>query len=228
MEVRMREFDIPKGSILKHLPFPYFLVALSLMLSSCWPVLTRPAAGQLGEPALLTGRAENWLGRPLTIKLGLRRITPRVTEYVGGGTINAAGDFSILLPGLAQMAPYIGPIAPNYAMGTCSKLSVIPVSAQNSYSAHLGVFDGTTQVGRISLEPSTNVQVGDVITVLQFVDRDTDINVVCSDAGLTNHFHQHLAKGWFFDVSEWSDTTHFHEYVDDIPNTNRWTFARVP
>jgi hypothetical protein len=214
---------------MKHFKHVLILIALSLSLSSCWPTPSRQARGQLGEPALLTGRADNAPGRALSLKLELRRRPSRVIDFVGNGSINAAGDFSIALPGLAQMRPYIDPLEPRYQrLGTCRKISVTPSSTQTSEKFNLAVFDGATQVGRISLEPSVNNVLGDVATFILFTDQDVDINVVCSQDTITNHFHAHIDKGWFVDINEWYDTANLHEFVDEIPNVNRWQYSSLP
>jgi hypothetical protein len=85
---------------------------LTFIATSCTqplPVVVAPALppGQLGETATLTGKADKWIGAAKTIKLEVLNPINRKYEYLQTGTIDAAGIFSILLPGKTIMAPYL-------------------------------------------------------------------------------------------------------------------------
>jgi hypothetical protein len=206
------------------------LLMLSLLVSACVPSLWREVRGQLGETPTLRGKAENWLGRALTIKLALRQYPSKVIDFVGSGTVDAAGNFSIILPGVTPMQPYLVPSLLGYQTISppCARLEIDPSSTKISYALNLAVFDGGLKVGQITLEPNKFDSPGDVFAALLFVDQDVDWNIICSEADLTNHLHSRILKGWFYDINEYYTTGQAHEYVDWLPSSIRWTFAATP
>jgi hypothetical protein len=207
-------------------------IVVALIASGCCqtppPVVTLPP-GQLGESPTLTGKAENWVGRALTLKLEVQqgRGAGAGLNYLGNGTVDAAGNFSILLPGLTQMQPYLQTAKDFYDAATCPTVKIAPTDVKVSNAVNLAVFDGPSLIGRITLEPSRFSIVGDEFAALLFYDRTAMFNVTCTPSGLTNHLDARVGLGWNVDVNELYAPGLSHEFVDALPAGIKWTYSSL-
>jgi hypothetical protein len=211
------------------------LLLLPLLLVACPPCpLTIPALppGQLGETPILTGKAENWIGRVLTIKAEIQkgRGASKVIDYLGNGTIDAAGNFSILMPGLMQMQPYLETSGDPafYDPANCVRISITPPDVKSSYAVYLSVFDGTNRIGQLTLEPSRFTVVGDEFAALLFFDKNSIFNVTCTFDGSTNHLDARFGLGWNIDLNELYAPNNSHETVGALPASIKWTYSILP
>jgi hypothetical protein len=204
-----------------------FLLLFPLILVACpsQPPTPTLAPGQLGETATLTGTADKWINSAKTIKLEVLKAVTRTPEYIEMGTIDAAGNFSITLPGTAVMNPYLENSKGAYASVTCPTLKVTPPDTRGSYSVNIAVFDGTTKIGLLSLKPDQTTEVGDIAATLLFIDKAANFDVVCSQGGYTNHLHAHVDAGWFYNQDELYAPNLGHEYIDALPANIKWTYS---
>ena len=186
--------------------------------------------GQLGETPLLTGKAENWVGRALTIRVELRKDSGATSsfEYLGNGTVDAAGNFSIKMPGRTEMAPFVYPATDFFPSSKCSDVEVTPADVRDSYGARLAVFDSTTLIGRIGLTPDNwadTTTPGQVFAALLFFDKAASFDVTCTEGSFTNHMHTDVGLGWNIDVNELYAPNLAHEYVGAMPKNVRWAYT---
>jgi hypothetical protein len=204
-----------------------FLLLFPLILVACpsQPPIPTLAPGQLGETATLTGTADKWIGSAKTIKLEVLKAVTRAPEYLEMGTIDAAGNFSISLPGTAAMNPYLENSKAAYASVNCPTLKVNPSDVRGSYIVNIAVFDGTTKIGLLSLKPDQSIAVGDIYAALLFTDKTADFDVVCTQGGYTNHVHSRVEKGWYYDLNELYTANLGHEYIDTLPANIKWTYS---
>jgi hypothetical protein len=202
------------------------VAAVSLLLASCCPL----PPGQLGEEPVLNGKAEEWVGRALTIKLELRRDigATHTFEVLGNGTVDAAGNFTIKLPGLSAMAPFLV-TASNFFSG-CSNVDIVPSDVRDCYAPRLAVFDGSNLIGRIFLKPDNvgSFPPRQVLVVLIFFDKATDFDVTCTDAEGTDHEHFTAGLGWNIGVSELYGPNLVHTYIGAMPKESRWVYVPGP
>ncbi len=206
-----------------------FLLFLPLTLVACpLPLPTQSVTpGQLGQTPTLSGTAANWIGTNKTIKLEVQKGSGASAsfEYLSSGSIDAAGKFSIDLPGNAEMNPYLELVSDAYKPTDCPNIQINPANARDSFMVNLGVFDGTKLIGRLKLQPDQLNAVGDVVAALLFVDRASEINLTCTQNGLTNHLHAKLNGGWFYDINELYAPNLAHEFVDALPSSIQWTYT---
>jgi hypothetical protein len=203
------------------------LLLLPLTLTAC-PLLTLIPVlppGQLGETPTLTGTAANWSGLSKTIKLEVQKPVSGTLEYLGAGTIDAAGKFLIVLPGTSVMNPYLETSKDVYKPTNCSTINVNPADVRGSSIVNLAVFDGTTKIGLISLQPDQLTTVGDHFAALLFFDKAADFNVACRAGVAYNHLHTSVGLGWNYDINELYAPNLSHEYVGGLPSTIKWTYA---
>jgi hypothetical protein len=205
-----------------------FLLFLPLILVACPPPLPAPSLppGQMGQTPTLSGTAANWIGTSNTIKLEVQKGSgsSAVFEYLGSGSIDATGKFSIVLPGNADMNPYLELVSEAYKPTDCPSIHINPPNARDSFMVNLGVFDGAKLIGRLKLQPDQLNDVGDVVAALLFVDRASELNLTCKQNGLTNHLHAKLEGGWFYDLNELYAPNLAHEFVDALPPSIQWTY----
>jgi hypothetical protein len=203
------------------------LLLLPLTLTSC-PLLTLVPVlppGQLGETPTLTGIAANWSGLSKTIKLEVQKPVSGTLEYLAAGTIDAAGKFSIVLPGTTVMNPYLETSKDVYKPTNCPTVKVSPSDVRGSSIVNLAVFDGVTKIGLISLKPDFNTTVGDNYAALLFFDKAAEFNVVCSSGASTNHLHSSVGLGWNYDINELYAPNLAHEFVGVLPENIKWTYT---
>jgi hypothetical protein len=204
------------------------LVLIAVFTGCCNPPTLPSPAGQLGETPILSGKAQNWLGRALTIKLEVtKRSAISALEYVATGSIDAAGNFSIALPGRTTMQPYLESAIGAFNSSTCPTIKVSPNTVKNSNAVALAVFDGNTKLGYIALEPSRFSQVGDTFVALVFFDAPANFQVVCTGT-ITNHLHTDVGLGWNYDINELYAPNLSHEYVGKLPEGTAWTYSDLP
>lgn len=204
-----------------------FLLPLTLVACPCpVPVIPLPP-GQLGETPTLTGQVASWIGAAKTIKLEVQKPVLGTFEYLGGGTVDAAGKFSIVLPGTAAMNPYLESSKAAYKPTSCPTIKVNPPDVRGSFIVNLAVFDGTTKIGLISLKPDQLAAVGDVYAALLFFDKNAEFNVVCTGTS-TNHLHSSVGLGWNYDINELYALNLSHEFVGALPENIKWTYSSVP
>ena len=204
-------------------------IAISFLISSCFQTLPTPLPpGQIGETPSLTGQAANWINRALSIKLELQKGTGTTAtlEYLSAGSIDAAGNFSIVLPDKTTMNPFLQTAKNFFPSTVCPRVEIIPDDLRDSNAAIIAVFDGSTLIGRLSLEPSVFSNVGDVFAALIFFDKAAELNVDCAGS-INNHLHTRVGLGWNFDISEMYAPNLAHEYVDNLPKKIKWTYAGV-
>jgi hypothetical protein len=206
------------------------LLLLPFMLVACpcpVPVIPLPP-GQLGETPTLTGTADKWIGSAKTIKLEVQKPVSGTLEYLGDGTIDAAGKFSIVLPGTAVMNPYLGNSKAAFKPASCPTIKVNPSDVRGSFIVNLAVFDDTTLIGRISLKPDQLAAVGDSYAALLFFDKNAEFNVVCTGDASTNHLHSSVGLGWNYDINELYAPNLTHEFVGVLPENIKWTYSSLP
>jgi hypothetical protein len=202
---------------------PLFALGIAAtLLSSCQTIIVS-LPSQLGETPTLQGKAENWVGRALTIKLEVP-IDSRL-EYPATGSIDTDGSFRIALPGRAVMAPFLTNSKAAFKPEFCQTVNVQPETAKGSNAVQLAVFDGSNLIGRIALEPSRFSQVGDVFAALLFTDQAASFNVTCASDTITNHLHADVEVGWYFDINEIYAPKLAHEYVGALPRNIKWTYS---
>ena len=205
-----------------------FLLPLTLVACPCPPLIPPLPPGQLGETPTLTGIADKWLGTAKTIKLEVQKPVSGTLEYLGAGTIDAAGKFSIALPGMAAMNPYLEDSKAAYKPADCPTINLSPADVRGSFIVNLAVFDGATKIGLISLKPDLNTTVGDSYVALLFFDKAADFTVVCTSGVAYNHLHASVGLGWNYDINELYAPNLSHEYVGDLPASIKWTYSSKP
>jgi hypothetical protein len=209
--------------ILLLLLLPFMLVACP-----CPPLIPPLPPGQLGETPTLTGTAEKWIGSVKTIKLEVIKPGSGTLEYLGGGTIDATGKFSIVLPGTAVMNPYLENSKAAFKPANCPTINVNPPDVRGSFIVNLAVFDGATKIGLISLKPDQLAAVGDSYAALLFFDKNAEFNVVCTGGVSTNHLHSSVGLGWNYDINELYAPNLTHEFVGALPENIKWTYSSLP
>jgi hypothetical protein len=201
------------------------LLPLTLVACPCPTLIPPLMPGQLGETPTLTGTAANWNGSAKTIKLEVQKPVLGTLEYLGAGTIDAAGKFSIVLPGRTVMNPYLENSKDVYKPANCPTIKVGPSDVRGSSIVNLAVFDGATKIGLISLKPDQLNAVGDTYAALLFFDKAADFNVVCSTGVSTNHLHASVGLGWNYDINELYAPNLSHEFVGTLPEGIKWTHS---
>jgi hypothetical protein len=208
--------------ILLLLLLPFMLVACP-----CPPLIPPLPPGQLGETPTLTGTAEKWIGSVKTIKLEVIKPGSGTLEYLGAGTIDTTGKFSIALPGTAAMNPYLENSKAAFKPASCPTIKVNPPDVRGSFIVNLAVFDGATKMGLISLKPDQLTTVGDSYAALLFFDKNAEFNVVCTGTS-TNHLHSSVGLGWNYDINELYAPNLTHEFVGVLPENIKWTYSSLP
>jgi hypothetical protein len=204
------------------------LLPLTLVACPCPPLIPPLPPGQLGETPTLTGTAANWSGSAKTIKLEVIKPVSGTLEYLGAGSIDAAGKFSIVLPGTAAMNPYLENSKAAYKPASCPTIKVNPPDVRGSFIVNLAAFDGATKIGLISLKPDQLTAAGDSYAALLFFDKAADFNVVCTTGASTNHLHASIGLGWNYDINELYAPNLSHEFVGALPENIKWTYSSVP
>lgn len=215
--------------------FPIRSLGLALIagaMAACCPPVKPPMLppGQLGESPTLSGKADNWIGKALSIRLELRKNSGSgsTLELLSSGTIDAAGSFSMKLPGLAEMASFVYTAKDFFPVSRCSSTDITPDDVKISYAPRLAVLDGPTLIGYISLGPdgfSNLTTPKQVFAALLFFDKAADLNTTCGENGFSNHLHATAGLGWNIDVNELYAPNLAHEYIGAMPKTIRWVYA---